>query len=213
MSQVINDWLNTIYNATNKYQNNCQGNISLANLLDFKKAIACIDNLIAVEQELIFLDTLVSDGTIPQDDRDTIIKNMDKPNANGYDIYYDSNVKIVAELKGTIPCNNNGNIFGAKQKEEIGKDIDGLIDQTLKKKGQGPIVNFNRYIVFWDGTQNAFADLVVHPHSSQQNSIHRFVLITQNRGTVDFQSGQINVLFLNSNTPIPQAHRNTNFKF
>ena len=211
MSQIINDWLNIICNATNKYHNTCQGNVSLANLLDFKKGIACIDNLIAVEQELFFLDALVSDGTITSNDRDTIIKRMDKPNANGYDIY-DSNVKIVAELKGTIPCKSNGT-FGSKQKEEIGKDIDGLINQTLKKKSQGPIVNFNRYIVFWDGTQNAFADLVVHPHSTQQNSIHSFILTTKNRGTVHFQGGQISVMFLNPNTLITQVHRNTDFNF
>jgi len=215
MSQVINDWLNTIYNATNKYQSICYGNISVSDLLNFKKSVACINNLMAIEQEMIFLDTLVSNGTITPNDRDTIIKNMDKPNANGYDIY-DSNVKIVAELKGTIPCNNNGTIFGSKQKEEIGKDIDGLIDQTLKKKSnksQGSIAGFNRYIVFWDGTQNAFADLVVHPHSNQQTCIQNFIRITPNRGTVDFQGGQINVLFLNPNFQITQTHRDTDFNF
>ncbi|MBQ9785495.1 MAG: hypothetical protein IJW29_08335 [Clostridia bacterium] len=212
MSKAIKSWLNTLNDATNKYQSNCLGNISLANLLDFKKGIACIDNLIAVEQEMIFLDTLVSDGIITLVDRDDMIKNMDKPNANGYDIY-DSNVKIVAELKGTIPCKSNGNIFGSKQKEEIGKDLDGLIDQAKKKKSQGPIFDFTRYIVFWDGVQNAFKDLVLHPHPKHKNGIKNFTLNTQSRGTVDFQGGQINVLFLNPSTPITQVHINTNFKF
>ena len=165
-----------------------RGTVSVKDLLDLKKAVSFLNNLIAVEQELLFLDQIQS----PYDR-----KRLGKPNANGYDVY-DPKQKVVAELKGMLPCLRDGS-FGSQQREQIQKDLDGLVDS--KKKAQGLAQGFDKYIVLFDGTQEAMARLLKNAPDFERQAVNG------EEQARHISTGEaVKIVYINQNEKIPNAH-------
>ena len=195
MSKAIEEWIKEIKNGCNVFSN-IKGTPSLNDLLELKKSISDLNNLIAVEQEVCFLEK-IAPSIDPQ--------NADKPNSNGYDIYVSSNnINIVAELKGMLPCLKNGN-FGPQQKDGIAADLKGLIEG--KSKAQGNVSNFAKYMVMFDGTQSALENLL--KNSSDFNLVQEAGKdYAQHRTT----GMKIEIVYIKTQDPIPSNHINIDFK-
>ena len=186
MSKAINDWLNNIGMTSTT--------ISIEDIINFKRNISCIDNLIAIEQTMLFLDKLKAEQVIVETDYDRIISNIDDPNVIGYDLY-DDICKIVAEFKGTIPCGKNGT-FGAEQKKKIKTDLEGLVKS---KTGQS-IENFKKYMVLFYFAKEAMDKFIESTTLSKdiKDQIER---------------GEIQIIYISKNDIKTKAHRNIDFKF
>ncbi len=130
--------------------------------------------------------------------------NANKPNANGYDVY-DRGNKIVAELKGMLPCLKNGN-FGSQQKVQIIKDVDGLFNG---KNSEQCIQGFNKYIVLLEKdininnakTKTAMGDLIKGTQYKMNN----------NKTAITHNQDNIQVIYLDGKTEIKQEHKNIVF--
>ena len=186
MSQAINEWLNKIGLTSHA--------ISMEDIINFKRNISCIDNLIAVEQTMLFLDKLKAEKVIEDKDYDRIISNIDDPNVSGYDLY-DEVSKIVAEFKGTIPCGKNGT-FGAEQKEKIKADLEGLVKS---KTGQS-IENFKKYMVLFDFAKTAMGKFI------KSKTLSRDI-------KEQIENREIQIIYISKIDMKNKAHRNTDFKF
>lgn len=152
MSQAINKWLNKIGLTSHE--------ILMEDIINFKRNISCIDNLIAVEQAIVFLERLKANKKIDDSEYKEIIEQMDAPNARGYDVFYNkNNRKIVAELKGTIPCGKKQTTFGANQRDAIIKDLRGLL-KTKNEKKYGQLDGYDKYMVLFDFAKAAMEDLL-----------------------------------------------------
>ena len=152
MSQAINKWLNKIGLTSHE--------ILMEDIINFKRNISCIDNLIAVEQAIVFLERLKANKKIDDSEYKEIIEQMDAPNARGYDVFYNkNNRKIVAELKGTIPCEKKQTTFGANQRDAIIKDLRGLL-KTKNEKKYGQLDGYDKYMVLFDFAKAAMEDLL-----------------------------------------------------
>lgn len=159
MLEAIKEGIEEIY---------CDGEIkkdlTMDNLLSFKNGVSYINNAIAMLQTVLFLDELVKAGKLPKRERDRIIENLAKPNANGYDVY-DVPSMVVAELKGTVPC--NGKDFGANQRNNIKHDIENLTVGASKNHGKESVTeDLSRYIVLFDCARDAMKifDTVLEEH-------------------------------------------------
>lgn len=164
---TIEDMLGRIENGIEEIY--CNGKIkedlTIEGLSNFKNKVSCINNTMALIQTVVFLDKLVEEGRISEEKRKKILDRIDKPNANGYDVY-DEDLKIVAELKGTVPCQDDNNKFGANQKKSIKQDLENLKVSASKNKGKKKETvtsDFDRYIVVFDVAATAmdtFKDLM-----------------------------------------------------
>lgn len=117
--------------------------ISFEGLVELKKAISQINNIITLKVTNYFISKLQEGGVVSPEQAEDMKQEVNKisANANGYDIRYEAK-KILAEVKCNIPV--NGNKFGAKQVEGIEKDIKGL----LKGKTKGGVNNSGGYYKF-----------------------------------------------------------------
>ena len=156
---TINNMLEEIQKGINEICENgkLKQNFTMKNLLNFKNKGSCINNAIALIQTCLFLDELVKRNIITREQKADIIKNLAKPNANGYDVF-DKTLQIAAELKGTVPCKDDK--FGANQKNSIKKDIKKLQIRASKNKGKEIVESgFERYMVLFDVSREAMKDL------------------------------------------------------
>lgn len=186
MSKAIDEWLNKL-GVTDP-------SISVKDIINFKRNISCIDNLIAIEQTILFLDKLKADDLIEDTDYDRIINNIDGPNVTGYDLYDDVS-KIVAEFKGTIPCGKN-NTFGAEQKKKIKSDLEGLV----KSKTGRPIENFKKYMVLFDFAKPAMEKFI------KSRTLSKDV-----KDQIDKKF--IQIIYISETDMQTKAHRGIDFKF
>lgn len=187
MSKAINEWLNKL-GLTGR-------SISVEDIINFKRNISCIDNLIAIEQTMLFLDKLKAEGAIKEKDYNRIIDNLDPPNAMGYDVY-DAETEIVAELKGTIPCEQGGFAFGGEQKKKIKADLEGLVKS---KTGQA-IENFKKYMVLFDFAKPAM-----------EKFIRSRTLSKDIKDQIDKKF--IQIIYISETDMQTKAHRGIDFKF
>ena len=108
-------------------------------LIEMKKAVSNINNLITLRVTMAFIDEICRLGIINSKQADNMKKDVKgaHPNTNGFDVHYpnpkreDENdgLKLIAEVKCNIPV--GGDKFGAAQRNEILKDLKGL------RKGKG----------------------------------------------------------------------------
>ena len=194
MSKAIKEWIEEIKNGCDVFSS-IKGTPSFDDLLKLKKSISDLNKLIAVEQEVCFLKK-IAPSINPQ--------NADKPNSNGYDVY-DSSNNIVAELKGMLPCLENGKKFGSKQRDEITSDLKGLIEG--KKKKQGDPSKLNKYMVMFDGTQNAIEKLLKNTSDFEYKSISGKDY-AEHKATGEL----IEIIYIDTKNSIPQNHIDIDFK-
>ena len=117
--------------------------LTINDLVEMKKAISNINNLITLKVTLAFIDEICRLGIIDSKQADRIKKEIDNlhPNTNGFDVQ-DDECKIIAEIKCNIPVGEKS--FGAAQKNALKKDLQGLRNGKVK----GDIDNVDNYYKF-----------------------------------------------------------------
>lgn len=132
-------------------------------LIELKKALSHINNLITFKTSVAFVDYLKRKEIVSESLAKKIISkiNNTKANANGYDIVCNEDFKFIAEVKCNIPCCNNGKKYGANQIKSIKLDLEGL----KKGKSKHKIENIGEYCRFmvvlkYDGTIEAIQELL-----------------------------------------------------
>ena len=127
----ITNRLNKFYQDLHDFLTNDLGlknvptSLTFNQIIKLKHIVSDVNNIITLSMTSKFVDLLGGDSN-----------NVDSnPNANGYDLVYPSidAPEIIAEVKSTIPCTKQL-LFGAQQKHEIIKDIDGLKNRKSKSQ-------------------------------------------------------------------------------
>ena len=112
-------------------------------LVEMKKAISNINNLITLRVTLGFIDEMCRLGIVNNEQAERMRKEVDEqhPNTNGFDVQ-DKECRIIAEIKCNIPVGEKS--FGAAQKIALKKDLQGLRNGKTK----GDIDNVDNYYKF-----------------------------------------------------------------
>ena len=112
-------------------------------LVEMKKAISNINNLITLRVTLGFIDEIYRLGIVNHEQAERMRKEVDEqhPNTNGFDVQ-DKECRIIAEIKCNIPVGEKS--FGAAQKIALKKDMQGLRNGKTK----GDIDNVDNYYKF-----------------------------------------------------------------
>ncbi len=112
-------------------------------LVEMKKAISNINNLITLRVTLGFIDEICRMDIVNNEQAERMRKEADEqhPNTNGFDVQ-DKECRIIAEIKCNIPVGEKS--FGAAQKNALKKDLQGLRNGKTK----GDIDNVDNYYKF-----------------------------------------------------------------
>lgn len=112
-------------------------------LVEMKKAISNINNLITLRVTLGFIDEICRMDIVNNEQAERMMKEVDEqhPNTNGFDVQ-DKECRIIAEIKCNIPVGEKS--FGAAQKNALKKDLQGLRNGKTK----GDIDNVDNYYKF-----------------------------------------------------------------
>lgn len=112
-------------------------------LVEMKKAISNINNLITLRVTLGFIDEICRMDIVHNEQAERMRKEVDEqhPNTNGFDVQ-DKECRIIAEIKCNIPVGEKS--FGAAQKNALKKDLQGLRNGKTK----GDIDNVDNYYKF-----------------------------------------------------------------
>lgn len=112
-------------------------------LVEMKKAISNINNLITLRVTLGFIDEICRMDIVNNEQAERMRKEVDEqhPNTNGFDVQ-DKECRIIAEIKCNIPVGEKS--FGAAQKNALKKDLQGLRNGKTK----GDIDNVDNYYKF-----------------------------------------------------------------
>lgn len=132
LKTAFNDfWNNSLCTSSEDYYSR----LSLRSIVDLKKAISCINNILTLKVTVGFIELIQNLGIITLTEANEIKESIlsKSANANGYDIEFTrKGHSIIAEVKCNIPVTEHN--FGAAQIASIKKDLDGLIHAELKKK-------------------------------------------------------------------------------
>lgn len=117
--------------------------LTINDLVEMKKAISNINNLITLKVTLGFIDEICRLGIVNNEQAERMRKEVDEqhPNTNGFDVQ-DEECGIIAEIKCNIPVGEKS--FGAAQKNALKKDLQGLRNGKTK----GDIDNVDNYYKF-----------------------------------------------------------------
>lgn len=117
--------------------------LTINDLVEMKKAISNINNLITLRVTLGFVDEICRLGIVNNEQAERMRKEVDEqhPNTNGFDVQ-DKECRIIAEIKCNIPVGEKS--FGAAQKNALKKDLQGLRNGKTK----GDIDNVDNYYKF-----------------------------------------------------------------
>lgn len=109
--------------------------LSIEEFENLKGTLKDINNIITYQTTLKFIEWVKERFQLSQDDYQKVVTQVkkSKPNDNGYDIQWDTGIKIIAEVKCNRPI-NKGDKFGSAQKNGITKDIEGLLEGKNKAK-------------------------------------------------------------------------------
>lgn len=178
------------------------GKISFEGLVELKKAISHINNIITLKVTNCFISKLQEGGVISHDQEIEMKQKVNEisANANGYDIRYEAK-KILAEVKCNIPV--NGNTFGSKQEEGIIYDIDGL----LNGKTKGSVENTSEYYKFMvflnaNGVQESVKKILNKPDKHYEG---KFDYYTNADGFIQIEKdklsmGKVYIVFISEKT-------------
>ena len=122
--------------------------LTINDLVEMKKAISNINNLITLRVTLGFVDEICRLDIVNNDQAERIKKEVDEqhPNTNGFDVQ-DRDCRIIAEIKCNIPVGEKS--FGAAQKNALKKDLQGL--RHGKTKGDiDNVADYYKFMVIQD---------------------------------------------------------------
>ena len=141
-----NDLKNRLNTHLQKLTGNKQdfySNLSQSDLIELKTVLADINNVLTLKTTIHATYWLCKYFHLTDECKKGILSNIDsnKPNANGFDIHIQCPKKIIAEVKCIVPI-NNGDIFGAAQR-------DAILDDAIKlKNGKGKLSDTSDYFKF-----------------------------------------------------------------
>lgn len=129
--------------------------LSVEEMIELKKVVSCIHNIITLRATKAFVEKLYDDHIITAAEKDYIFRDVNGVNANtnGYDVQYknDAGKNIIAEVKCNIPVNKTS--FGPAQKDGIVKDIKNLLEGK-NKAYLSDTSNFYKFMVILDCSVN-----------------------------------------------------------
>ena len=110
--------------------------LSNEQLINLKKLLSCINNIITLRTTDAFVEKLFEDKFVSLKEKEEIFKKVraQHANTNGYDVRYNGEYgdkKIIAEVKCNIPVNKTS--FGAAQEEGILADVHYLLTGKNKE--------------------------------------------------------------------------------
>lgn len=122
--------------------------LTINDLVEMKKAISNINNLITLRVTLSFVDEICRLGIVNNEQAERIKKEVNEqhPNTNGFDVQ-DDECKIIAEIKCNIPV--GGDEFGAAQRNGIIKDLKGLMGEK-KNFEKSQVLDYYKFMVLFD---------------------------------------------------------------
>ncbi len=117
--------------------------LTINDLVEMKKAISNINNLITLRVTFSFIDEICRLGIVNIEQAERMNKEVNEqhPNTNGFDVQ-NRECRIIAEIKCNIPVGEKS--FGAAQKNALKKDLQGLRNGKTK----GDIDNVGNYYKF-----------------------------------------------------------------
>lgn len=127
--------LNILGDMGNDMDNDFYKHLTFKTLINLKKVLSNINNLITLKTSVAFVDFLCEINKIESEIASNVIKEINKTNANtnGYDIVCkNGSFPFIAEVKCNIPCGKKGEKYGAAQIASIKTDLEGL--RNGKKK-------------------------------------------------------------------------------
>lgn len=147
-STGIYDRTSDLKNKLNKFLTELTGtnkqyfdSLTQEQLIDLKLAVSDVNNVFTLKTTLAFTNWMADFFDLKKSEKERLIDNVNqtKPNTNGYDIELTDRLKIIAEIKGTIPI-NEGHYYGAAQRNSI-------LDDAIKlEKGKKRISNTSDFI-------------------------------------------------------------------
>ena len=127
--------LNILGDMGNDMDNDFYKHLTFKTIINLKKVLSNINNLITLKTSVAFVDFLCEINKIESEIASNVIKEINKTNANtnGYDIVCkNGSFPFIAEVKCNIPCGKKGEKYGAAQIASIKTDLEGL--RNGKKK-------------------------------------------------------------------------------
>ena len=150
--------------------------LTTEDLVEMKKAISNINNLITLKVTLAFIDVICRLGIIDSAQAKTITEKVDKqhPNTNGFDVCCnkeDDGIDLVAEIKCNIPV--GGYEFGAAQMNGIITDLEGMWEGKGKfeKNYTNRCDKFMVLLEMQDGNEVKYAMENLLEHNKQYKDI------------------------------------------
>lgn len=145
LSAAFNSFWQEALNSNEDYYSK----LTLKEFVHLKKAITNINNIITMLVTESFVTTLHKDGVISTPQQSEMLKQLFEThaNTNGFDVEYNKEVKIVAEVKCNIPVNEKS--FGAAQESSIMDDVEHLFNSKKKSDlTQKAIKDYYKFMVF-----------------------------------------------------------------
>ena len=147
LSKAFNDFWRKALNSKEDFYSK----LALKEFVMLKKAITNINNIVTMLATEGFIHTLRNDGVISSQQDAEMLQQLlaTYANTNGFDVEYNKEVKIVAEVKCNIPVNETS--FGAAQENSIMEDVDHLFHSKKKSDlTSEDIQDYYKFMVFLD---------------------------------------------------------------
>lgn len=123
LEQQFNDFFKESLNVAEAYQQ-----LSSDQILQLKRVLSNIHNLLTLETTVAFVNLLKADGILSQEQAEKVLGTVDAQhaNANGFDVLCEEPC-LIAEVKCMLPCEGkNKDRFGAAQRAGLWKDLTAL---------------------------------------------------------------------------------------
>lgn len=131
LEQQFNDFFKESLNVAEAYQQ-----LSSDQILQLKRVLSNIHNLLTLETTVAFVNLLKADGILSQEQAEKVLGavNAQHANANGFDVLCEE-PRLIAEVKCMLPCEGkNKDRFGAAQRAGLWKDLTALCNGKGKGK-------------------------------------------------------------------------------
>ena len=123
LEQQFNDFFRESLNVAEAYRQ-----LSSDQILQLKRVLSNIHNLLTLETTVAFVNLLKADGILSQEQAEKVLGavNAQHANANGFDVLCEE-PRLIAEVKCMLPCEGkNKDRFGAAQRAGLWKDLTAL---------------------------------------------------------------------------------------
>ena len=143
LEQQFNDFFKESLNVAEAYRQ-----LSGDQILQLKRLLSNIHNLLTLETTVAFVNLLKADGILSREQAEKVLGavNAQHANANGFDVLCEE-PRLIAEVKCMLPCEGkNKDRFGATQREGLWKDLTALCSGK-KKADKVDVTKCAKYMV------------------------------------------------------------------